>query len=437
VKTMIPGISVAFLAALLLLPGGMALADATFSIDLTGPTIGAPDSFYGRPISSADVLCSPFPGPPLGWPRPMPLPSPGQVVQGGVGAPPPGVRALGLVPGRGNLPELDALSYGRDEGPKIHFSVDEYAAGHPSVPATPPNVFTEGHLGAAEASADVYRDASISGLTRLLGMLPPASAGPPVGPEKPGNTLVIDGNALPSPALAVKGVGLIEPNPVSPGAADPGDNIDALDIDTQVSDLSRPLFFSLDASFADPLEPGLGNTGTAIANGYVGGDVIVNVLGKGNLLYAPAAVLGLDLDGPDTDDLDALVLNESGDLLFDPVSDLLLFSLRRASFSTFGGSSGAVLDSLWGVPIEEGDVLAPPGTVLPSGIVIPGPTPGIVVPGEWLGLFTVRSTPAGTQVPFYPYGDDLDALDLAIPEPANLVWLGAGLLALAKRKRSA
>jgi hypothetical protein len=60
---------------------------------------------------------------------------------------------------------------------------------------------------------------------------------------------------------------------------------------------------------------------------------------------------------------------------------------------------------------------------------IPGAaSPGIFIAAENLGLATVRSglTP--------DLGDDLDALDLVIPQPGTLALLGLGGLALRRRR---
>ena len=124
---------------------GAALAQTTFSVDLQGPTVtaGVPDAFFGMPIGGADILSAAVPGSPIGSPALGPLPPPGMVVQGGPPiAPPVGVRSLGLVAGTGMTPELDAISYVYDEGAFVHFSVDEFAQGHPFIPYLPPNVQT-------------------------------------------------------------------------------------------------------------------------------------------------------------------------------------------------------------------------------------------------------------------------------------------------------
>lgn len=153
----------------------------------------------------------------------------------------------------------------------------------------------------------------------------------------------------------VPGVGLIEPNPPTPGALpDLGDNLDAVDLDTVSTDLTGAIYFSLDSPFVDPLEVPPVNNGTAIANGFSSADVLVSVAGGAPAVAIRAAVLGLDLTGFNLDDLDALIFDDadgSGSLT---AADSIYFAVRR------GSAVIGVLDSTFGVPIEEGDVLGSP-----------------------------------------------------------------------------
>ncbi len=405
---------------------GAAVASPTFSIDFQGPTKGMPDGFWGAPITEGDIL-TPSAGVGFG-----PLPTPGIAISGGFGPPGPGLAlplhssAMGLPPGIPGHVEVDALSYGVDHilsdvAPAFfHFSVDEFATGFGGTPL-PPNVFSEGAFGGMEASADVFRDLGLP-----AGPLPPFAG--PIG-----NTGVLDGDGIAGfSGFTYPGLGLIEPNTPGFGLPDQGDNLDALDMDTSMAIWQDPaglggaVYFSLDSDFADPYEPGA-NTGSALLNGgFSGGDVLVTYPGAGApVVFAPAAMLGLDRFGTDTDDLDALVLWENGDGGFTPsmqpydwlagVSDMLLFSVRRGS-AVIGS-----IDSLLGIPIEEGDILVPP---------IPGAsTPGIFIAAENLGLATVRSGLAQQQ-----FGDDLDALDVLVPQPGTLALLGLSALTLRRRR---
>ena len=399
----------------------------TFSVDFQGPTAIAPGPFNGisdgfawTPIDEGSILTptqpvAPGPNPPT--PPLGPLLPPGVMVTAvtsGLGSVPGG---LGVVPGIWDAVEVDALSYGRDslaskvedwKNLKLYFSVDEFAMGIPGSPA-PPNVFTEGVAGALEASADVFV---------YIGPPPPVPHGTVFG-----NTGVVDGGVRPSaPATVYPGVGLIEPNPPTPQQLpNSGDNLDAVDMNTTMADVQGPIYFSLDSQFADPLETIVGpppNTATAAGNGFVGGDVLVSSAGGVPIVYAPAIALGLDLvAGPDSDDLDALALWDDGDMQYTPGVDLILFSVRRGS-AVIGS-----LDSMWGAPIEEGDVLTIP---IPGGL---SPFPAIIGPAEAMGLATVRS---GLGVQF---GDDLDALDV-IPEPGALILIATGVpLLVLKRSR--
>ncbi|MCC6680979.1 MAG: PEP-CTERM sorting domain-containing protein [Phycisphaeraceae bacterium] len=378
-------------------------AQPTFSIDFQSPTSGL--------VSEGDVLT---PVPPGMFPPPL------TVIPAGVGG-------LGVLPNSAGVREVDALSYGTDAHllPDIvpgqvysnrwFFSVDEYAAGIPSGSA----VTINGAYGLTEASADVYGSVTPNGV---------------VFPFAGTNVGLRDGNGGLTPFPA-PGNNLREPNPPTPfSMVDAADNLDALDIDAAPG---KPVYFSLDSAYPDPLEaPGI-NYGTAIANGFVGGDVLVTTAGGPPVLYAAAALLGLDQLVPGTidhDDLDALVVWENGNGVYDAVigpyswlsgqTDMLLYSVRR------GSSIIGTPDALQGLAISEGDILVP--VLQTSGVF----APGIFVPAEALGLATIRTH--GPYVSF-GYNDDLDALDVqqfAVPEPASVTLLGIGIMLLARGRRS-
>ncbi len=445
------------------------LFDMSFSTDVQGPMAGTvmDDAFWSAPIYGTDILTPKDPGSP--GPNPAGSdPNPGIFIQN----PPTRISAApGLAIDKADAlddtngwGELDALSYGHDpmdtpippDNWYYTFSVDEFAIGQPNTA-----VRLEGALGNQQASADTF-------VTRK----PPLPAPPGAGT----NAYFTDGdNVAPSGA---PGVGLIEPNlPTvgSGGAAgqiDPGDNLDAVDFETTLADRDGPVYFSLDSAFSDPLEvPGsagggtVPNYGTAAANGFVGGDVLVgtpienpnptpnpNPIPGGIVsVYAAAAQLGLDTLGAGSDDLDALKLWENGQAGYQPSSvpfdwmggstDMLLFSVRR------GSALIGLLDSIFGISIEEGDVLTTPcaaGSVLGSGVVCTGGgLPGIFTAAEQLGLATVRSgvfASYGVVNPAYgadQWADDLDALD-QVPVPGTLALLafgfGGGLIARRRRR---
>src|SRR5262249_13131518 len=158
--------------------------------------------------------------------------------------------------------------------------------------------------------------------------------------------------------------------------------------------------FSLDASFVDPLT-GVPNSGSAAANGVFPGAVLKKQLSGGPFtVYAQPNQLGLDLLGPGSDDLDGLILSENGDGVFEPshtpcdwvgrssgvggATDMLLFSVRR------GSAVVGMPDSIFGLPIEPGDVLTTPKV---GGL---SPFPGIFIAAEDLGLATARSGMVGS-----------------------------------------
>lgn len=374
-----------------------ARAQITFSIDYFGPSIGLPNSFTGMPIRPSDIL-TPFtagPGMP-GFPMPGPLPIPGTLIPGGAAFASLAIPTYaGCIPTPPGVPcpnEVDALSYGNDAIPPLTavqppgtwvFSVDEFAVGIPGLPLAP-NMRSEGtFFGVFDASADTFQS---------LG-LPPSPV--PFGLFV-GNSGWIDGNGLPSVSGAVyPGVGVFEMRPpmVGPGPR-PGDNIDALDIGPGPGGGIGGVYFSLDAGFFDPLR-GIPNSGSALANGFLPGMVLnVPFPGAAIVVWAPPPMLGLDLGGVGTDDLDALAIQENGvaGLQLGVGGDVVRFSVRRGSMVV------GMLDSLMGLPIEPGDILGLP--------VFAGAPPSIIVPAEALGLATWRSG-------FAPFGlgDDLDALD--------------------------
>lgn len=379
------------IAALLVLaclaPGVRAQAPRVFfSVDYRGSTISRPDSSTSTPITEADILRA-APGQPAFGP----LPAPSIVLTGGNLGLTGYTACVGHPPGAPCGIEVDALSFGRDARfdntipagqpgrARIYFSVDRFAFGMPGT-GVPPDVRSEGAAGAGEAAADVFTP-----YDTLVGPLPPTTGRPNVG--------VWDGNGLVSTSGQLyRGFGLREPVVGPP----PFDDVDALAIEPLPSGPGAAVYFSLDAAFVDPLT-GLPNTGSAQMQGTLPGAVLKRLLSGGPVtIYAQPALLGLSTTA---DDLDAIILAENGDGVFQPSvnfydwltgeTDMLLFSVRR------GSAIVGQPDSQFGVPIEPGDLLAPP--------IVPGARPRIFIAAEQLGLDTVRS---GHTL----FGDELDGL---------------------------
>jgi len=376
----------------------VAAAQATFSIDWHGPTVSIPDSFGGVPITEGDILV------PAGFtPAFGPLPPPGILISGGAAGLGLAFHA-GCVGHPGGTPcrvEVDALSYGTDHTMNPNtpvptgqylFSTDEFAAGGVG-PVLFPSLVSEAPVG--DSSADVWIDGG--GLPG--GPLPPFAA--PVG-----HLGYLDGDGLVSGSGAVyPGVGLIEPNP--PGLPpDLGDNLDAFDWDPNGPTDIMPatgVYFSLDTAWIDPFL-GIPNSGSAAAHGFSPSDVLWTAAPGGPpVLWAPAPALGLDIAGNQSDDLDALAIWENGSGAYEPsvqpydwmtgATDMVLFSVRR------GSPVIGMPDSIFGIPIAEGDILTTPLPTIFGGV---SPFPGIFCAAENIGLSTLRS---GNQP------DDLNALD--------------------------
>ncbi|MCP5021347.1 MAG: hypothetical protein GY930_06185 [bacterium] len=364
-----------------------------FSVDWRSPSIGLPDSGTGIPITSGDILTAAAGAPMLG-----PLLTPATSV-------PHALPGLGLFSGCVGAPpgapcpvEVDAFSFGIDDpigmggigSGALKWSVDGFATGFSG---TVPNVVSEAPVG--DSAADVMLN---------MGSVLFAPA-PPAGPL--GHRGLVDGNGLISGSgFTYPGFGLIEPTSGTFAPAETGDNMDALDILPPGVGVLPARYFSLDSGWIDPLT-GLPHNITAPTHGFSGSDVLFAFPASLPMLYAPAGALGLDIAGGfDSDDLDALMLWENGDGMYMPShqpfdwivgsSDMLLFSVRR------GSAVIGMPDSIFGIPIEAGDILTTPLDPTLGGL---SPFPGIFVAAELLGLNTVRS---GMVMPF---GDDLNALD--------------------------
>ncbi|MBK7643210.1 MAG: hypothetical protein IPJ19_09190 [Planctomycetes bacterium] len=385
-----------------LAPSAAAQGTPTFSIDWRSRSKALPAGGVGPPLNECRILSATTGAPSVG-PQPAPL----SLVGAGALGLPLATNCTVQPPGVPCQLELDALSYGGDarfrtnlaNQARLYFCVDPYAVGRSILPVSSfqPSVRSEAQV--FDATGDVFFAAGVSGA------VPPLGGIVPVVP--PDNVGTIDGDGQSNPPsgtlFAYPGLGLIEPNIaiLPPPSLDmPGDTIDALSLEPPPVNGSR-IYFSLDGSFTDPLTQ-IQNSGSAQANGFLPGMVLVKVLGSGGLpaVYAQPTQLGLDLSGPGTDDLDALVLFDNGDGVFTPASalygwnaaggpDMLLFSVRRGS-ALIGQP-----DSLFGLPIEPSDILINPAA--------PGQRPRIFIAGENLGAATARSGQT-------THGDDVTAI---------------------------
>jgi hypothetical protein len=266
---------------------------------------------------------------------------------------------------------VDALSVGQDElspgqAGVFKFSVDRDAQGFQVGSPTWPTVFSEGAAGAGEAASDVFVDLGI-GVATPAPPVPPATA--PVG-----NVGAFDGDGCPGQnGFFYQGLGLVE-------LTAPADNVDALEMDL-IDLCGCGVFWSLSnaSAMAQSPYPGIGT--------LYGGDIIwaysspCTGLANTFVRYRTATDLGLDLDGPYSDDLDALALTDNlaplscGSPPFPAVP--ILFSVTPDS-SVVGQN-----DTRYGLPIEPGDILEPPA--------VAGTRPRIYVPAEILGLRTTRT----------------------------------------------
>ena len=401
----LPGLFAPILvAALLVSPAsaGVQGEPILFTITFRGPSISQPASATGVLMTEGDILA------PAQMPGPGPLPRPRIIATGGELGLNAYTSCLGHLPGTPCGIEVDALSRGWDamlepDGsnrpqPQVWFSVDNRGMGIVGMGA-PPTVWSEGPTG--DLPADVLIDLGLPS-----GPLPPPTVLPPFPPPA-GSVAVFDGDGLAGAAgFRYPGLGLVEPNLPTGTPASTGDDLNGLDIGAPPAGVPSAIYFSLDAGFIDPLT-GFANSGSAANQGASGASILRSANGV-ITVYATPQQLGLELITGDVDDVDALVLRENGNGTFQPASqpyawldgsrDMLIFSVRRGS-SIIGRP-----DSIFGLPIEPGDLLVPP--------VLGGPPigvgrPGIFIAAENLGLATVRS---GTAV--MGFGDDLDGADI-------------------------
>lgn len=371
--------------------GAQSRDDMRFSITWRGPTIGVGG------ITAGDILMPQAPGTAFSAPPPAIAVSAGTLgLSGSFGCV--------AVPGRPCGVDVDALSSGQDVRPQqlasswigVQFSVDRYAIGG-AVPNVPPSVSTETLFD--DHGADVFR-------APWPGRPDPAQ---PIVPGRNSISVDGDGDARAGGLGAFRpGSGLREPN--NPGAGwpinahDRGDDLDALDLGSEGNSFAAPFYFSLVGGLIDLKDPAGAPSvpNPAEIEGVSAADVLVAIHPLRFERFARASQLGLH---PVRDDVDALIMASNGVPGFqrspnrfgwsDPDYDMVLFSVRRGS-----GVIGTT-DSELGLPIAEGDLLAPPAAGASA--------PAIVVTAESLGLWCQRTGRSGDC-------DDLDAASMEILE---------------------
>jgi hypothetical protein len=366
-----------------LAPELRAQSQVVFGVDFRGATIGQASTGTLSLIHESDLLRPPFLLPTFG-----PMPAPSVAFTGAQLGLAGYTTCITPAPGVPCQIEVDAISFGNDapfdntlpigapNRARIFFSVDRFATGLPGT-GIAPNVFSEGAMGANEAAADVF---TVVGT--ITGPLPPATGS---------NIGVFDGNGLPNAVgRRYRGLGLREQ-----GQPGPFDDLDSLSISPVPSGAGAIIYFSLDGVITDPQTLQTGTNSAAVA-GLPPSAILRRSLSGGPIqIYANPAQLGLN---PLTDDLDALLITENGDGIYQPsvnlyqwltgATDMVLFSVRR------GSAIVGTLDGQFNQPIEPGDILAPP--------ISPGAPPRIFIAAERLGLHTDRGG-AGPR-------DELDAL---------------------------
>ena len=301
----------------------------TFSIDRDSPTIGEPAVLQDfEPISAFDVL------------KPNVFIFSGSSGGIDIGGPGPGIDVSDQIVLSPDF-EIDALSSGFHDpfvNTPLFFSVDRESVGLEG--GIGPNVFTEAPL--FQQAGDIYLSNSVFLAPALAAAsLPgvgPGFAGPlPTDLENGTHTLSFNQNAL-IDGFSFNLVPTIAPgvfnsfNPV--GSPVPlQDNIDGFEFDFFDSPdpdnlPDQNLFYSFDLATADQF-------GVSPADVLVEIPDSVNppIYPSGNV-FASASTLGLDLFGAGTDDLDALVIFDGGDVgELNPLQDFALFSLAPGSAS--------------------------------------------------------------------------------------------------------
>lgn len=294
----------------------------------------------------------------------------------------------------GDQDDIDALSYGADfaSGPTVAFSVAPDSGGLP------------GSAVAAQAACKPPQPQADEFSSALDGT----------------NTLVMDGDGQNGSCPAAFFLGLQE-LPLS-------DDLDVL--------TGQP------PSFVDPDGDGIPDEAItfSLASGsptlahLAGGpaDIFWVLGGFQPSRYAAATTLGLQA----ADDIDALCLGEDGDLLYDPATDVVIFSLAPGSptLSSLGASAADLLEPGPSVAVEAADMgldadddldaikcgvgfIAPPPTVTPTTTSSPAATPARTA---------TATPPNGSVATATPTSEGLAATATPFGGPGGITAPGAG-----------
>ena len=295
---------------------------------------------------------------------------------------------------------------------QIEFSVDRLTPGLPGSASA-------AEFAVGQQPGDIYvSTATFPNPAAFVGAL---GAGPFAGPLPSAgvggsNALAIDESAF----GLLTAAGVVAPGvpagPITPGSHD---NVDAYDHRSLIpaSPIAPLGVYPVHSYFAIAPDEAVAVTASA-ADIF---DTAAFAPGTASIPFAPAATLGLDSAGPNTDSIDALVMFDGGASLGGPANggagaepgrDFALFSLAPGSASLM------------------------PGVFTPAGL-----SASDVFFTDFTGAFGVFAFPGDTGLlpgaPGFPFQNqsNIDALEIRVPEPAGLGLLMIAVAGTALRRR--